>query len=238
MTRGHVDLDPTGALAAEVRDAVAPGAAIIAAPRTRAMAPTTACMNVSATVAREGGRAAFGWLALLWPERFVELVFHAVWQRAAEADADAYQDLTAAPFTTCGATATLIAEPRFVAPDDIRLIAVAPNFMPLSPASIDAQYFTVSMRFAEVQERLFALVEQGRAALVGSGEDGRVGVDAHDDDARATIGRLAREQATIQEAKARLLRAMRRGRTDRVVPAPADACWCGSGAAFAACCGG
>ena len=233
MRQGHVDLAPLSPLANEVRDAVSPHADVIAASRVRAMAQTTACMNVAAVVAGEGGRARYGWMTLLWPERFVELVFHAVWEHAGE-----YRDVTAAPHPGCAASTTLIPEPRFVAPADIRLIAVAPSFMPLSPAAIDEQYFAVSMRFAGVQERLFALVEGGRAALVGDGFDGRVGVHAHDDDARTSIARLAAEQATIQEAKARLLRAMRRGRTDRVVPAPADACWCGSGVAFASCCGG
>ena len=233
MTRGHVDLDPVGALAAEVRGAVAPGSAIVAAPRTRALPTTTACMNVAGVIACEGGAACYGWMALLWPDRFVELVFHAVRQGTTGPE-----DVTAAPHPGCGARTTLIPEPRFVAPADIRLIAVPPSFMPLSPAAIDEQYFAVSMRFAAVQEQLFALVEEGRADLVGSGSDGRVGVHAHDEEARAAILRLAREQATIQEAKARLLRAMRRGRTHRVVPAPADACWCGSGVAFAGCCGG
>ncbi|WP_375272459.1 SEC-C metal-binding domain-containing protein [Sphingomonas sp.] len=232
MRQGHVDLAPTGALASEVRDAVSTRADVIAAPRGRGMPPTTACMNVAAVAVGEGGAPRYGWMALLWPERFVELVFHAVWEQAGR-----YLDVTAAPHSGCGATTTLICEPRFIAPADIRLIAVAPSFMPLSPAAIDQQYFAVSMRFAGVQERLFALVEEGRAALIGDGHDGRVGVRAHDDDARTSIARLAAEQASIQEAKARLLRAMRRGRTDRVVPAPADACWCGSGAAFAACCG-
>jgi len=232
MTRGHVDLDPRSALVGEVRDAVAPGSAIVTGARTRDLAPTTACMNVASVVAGEGGGISYGWMALLWPERFVELVFHALWRTA-----DGQQDVTAAPHPGCGRVTTLIPEPRFAAPADIRLIAVAPSFMPLSPAAVDEQYFAVSMRFAGVQERLFALVEVGRAELVGSGHDGRVGVHARDDDARAAIVTLAREQATIQEAKARLLRAMRRGRTERLMPAPADACWCGSGEAFARCCG-
>jgi len=233
MRQGHVDLAPVAPLASEVRDAVSPNVDVIAAPRVRAMPQTTACMNVAAVVAREGGLPLYGWMALLWPDRFVELVFHALWERDGQ-----HRDVTAAPHPGCGASTTLIPEPRFTPPADIRLIAVAPSFMPLSPAAIDEQYFAVSMRFAGVQERLFALVEEGRAALIGDGFDGRVGVHAHDDEARTSIARLAAEQATIQEAKARLLRAMRRGRTDRVVPAPGDACWCGSGAAFERCCGG